>query len=318
MCNDGTALSPLASPRMYGTGGRRFAYLLLSLIGGLAFLSATLGCSRDIVLLDPALPLVDPDGARSYRSFRLGPARSEVLEYPSADAQEFLKTLARRPPRAVLLSPLLASEYPAVRNALPDAWILGWGLPEDARTISAAWDPAPSAREAGRRAGDFLAAAGNPAGVREAVIVSARSVSGAETARAAFLEGLLSRAPGVNRTTTALPANAGSDDAAALARDLSGPGRRAVFFDSGSAGLTAARALDKLRTNSPGLSGEPGILVVVRLANRTAPADAPGDFFLSGDTEALLAALKAAWKYKQAAHLRVPESFFDRFGAKFR
>ena len=277
------------------------------------------GPSRPLVLLDPALPVIDPREAALYSSFRVGLARGRVLEYPAEDPKDFLKeTSDRRDPSAILLSPLLSTEYPSVREAFPEAWILGLELPEGNRTITASWDPEPACQDAGSRAGTFLRRyrEGLPV-TPESVIVSVEGAPEDDRAVTAFLAGLHTPPPASPPRLLQISPKPSVEEVDALTDELAAPGSRVLFLNAGWYGLKIARTLDsRLRGRGEGVRENASIFVVLRLPNRAAPKDAPADIVISGDTGGLIKAFRAALRTKQETALRVPESLAVRSEGK--
>ena len=290
---------------MDGNRGPRSVLCRISLLLALSGLLAS--CSRPVgmVLVDPALPVLDPEGAKAYSSFRVPGTRRAVRDYPVSDSAVFFGGLAAPPPSFVLLSPLLAPEYPAVRDAFPEALILGTGIPAGERSLSAAWDPVPAAREAGVRAGAFLRDRGEGLSEPpEAVILvsgAAGDGTGSGMAAEAFREGLLSARPDTPLRILELPGRAGEADA--LIRSLGGPGAKAVFLDPGAGGFRAVRLLAE---SSPGAVRGPRFTVL-----RSAlppPKETPADLQLLRDTRGLLRAFRAALKEGRTGSIPVPET----------
>ncbi len=273
--------------------GRKAARALL-------FFLALSSCAppSNLVLLDPALPLLDPDGAAAWRSFRFGTGRRKVLECPPSGFEEFLlQAAAGGVPEAVLLSPLLSVEYSVVRRAAPGAWILGSGLPEGERVVSASWDPAPSSLEAGRMAGEFLRdLPPDSLGTAEVVIVSSEADPGSGASGSAFLEGVRSIHPEAPHRPLSLSPRPTAEELETAARDLAGPGARVVFLNAGSAGLKAAEILDARIGSSEGEPGERRILSVLRLPYSVPPGPKVADITIAADPRTLLEALEEAFR----------------------
>ena len=260
-----------------------------------------------LILTDRALAVLDPEGAKAYASFRAAGTRWEAREYPVPDADAFVLEFASRPPAFVLLSPLLASEYPSLRGVFPDAIFLGTGIPASGRSISAAWDPVPAAREAGVRAGAFLRDRGEGLSEPpEAVILVAGGVGGGGRAAEAFREGLASVLPDTPVRALELPGQPA--DADALVRSLEGPAARAVFLDAGAAGFRAGRNL----AAAAGAARGPRFIIL-----RTAlpPAsEVPADILLLRKPRTLLRAFRKALREGKTGSIVVPESTEIRSG----
>ena len=274
----------------------------------LALLAASCARPTGLILMDPALPVIDPEAAKAYAGFRAGPARRMVREYPGPDSGSPLEELSGLGPfEFILLTPLLTPEYPIIREAFPEARILGSGLPREYRSISASWDPGPSSREAGLRAAAFLRERGEDLSEPpEAVLVSSPDSLDGKAAAAAFREGLLSARPETLVRILSLPSGAEAGALEALVRNLEGPGAKAVFLDADSAGFRASRALASSRRaggNAPGRR-----LVIVRSEFPSVPEDTGADILLYRDTPRFLAALGAALKSGLAGPVVVPEA----------
>ncbi len=288
------------------TGRHRF-YLLLALSG----LLASCGRPGGLVLVDPALPVLDPEGAKAYSSFRTPGTRRAVRDYPVPDSSVLFGEFAAKPPAFVLLTPLLSPEYPAVREAFPEAVILGTAIPAGSRSISAVWDPVPAAREAGVRAGAFLRDRGEglPATPEAVILVSGDAGSGGQAREAAeaFREGLLSARPDTPLRILELPGQAGEADA--LIRGLGGPGAEAVFLDAGAGGFRAARLLSESPAPPAGARGPR--FTVLRSA-LPPPRDLPADLLLLRESRTLLRAFREALKEGRTGPIPVPETLESR------
>ena len=292
---------------------RRNAVFAFAVIAALhVALLASCGSPSNLVILDPAFPVIDPEAAKAYGSFRFGGGRKGlVLEYPASGGLEFLTECSRKySPRAVLLSPLLASAYPDIRNAFPDAWLLGMGLPDDPKAIRAVWDPLPAARRAGARAGVFLGGGGAAAPEAEAVFVSVEASGDGRRPKEGFWEGLRSTAPDVRRRNLTLPAKPADTDIDGIVRELSGPATWAVFLDAGASGLKIARALEASGAwQRP--EGNRKALIILRLPNRATPEIPQADIVISGDFRPFLTALGRALREGKPALVEVPEALSE-------
>lgn len=261
-----------------------------------------------LILTDRALAVLDPEGAKAYTSFRAAGTRWEAREYPVPDADAFFLELASRPPAFVLLSPLLASEYPSLRGAFPDAVFLGTGIPASGRAVSAAWDPVPAAREAGIRAGAFLRDRGEGLSEPpEAVILAAGGSGGGGRAAEAFREGLESVRPGTPVRALELPGQPA--DADALVRSLEGPAARAVFLDAGAAGFRAGRNLAAAASGT----GRGPRFIILRAALPPA-SEVPADILLLRKPRTLLRAFRKALREGRTGSIVVPEATEIRSG----
>lgn len=290
---------------MDGLPGHRSTRGRIPLILALSGLLAS--CSRPVglVLVDPALTVLDPGGAKAYSSFRAPGARRAVRAYPGPDTDVLPGEFAARPPAFVLLTPLLTPEYPAVRDAFPEAVILGTGIPAGGRSVSVSWDPVPAAREAGIRAAAFLRDRGEGLSEPpEAVILvsgAAGGGSGSGEAAAAFREGLLSARPDTPLRIVELPGQAGEADA--LIRGLGGPGAKAAFLDPGTGGFRAARLLAE---SAP--EGVRGPRFTVFRSALPPPPGTPADLLLLRDTRGLLRTFRAALREGRTGAIDVPEA----------
>lgn len=284
-------------------GGRtaRSAILALAILSGVLFSCAP---SRGLILTDPALMVLDPEGAKAYSSFRAAGTRWTAREYPARDSDAFFGEFAALPPAFVLLTPLLSLEYSAVRKAFPEALIVGTGIPAGGRSVSAAWDPVPAAREAGIRAGTFLRDRGEglPEPPEAVILVSGNDMDDVRAAEA-FREGLESARPGTVVRSLELPVQPAEADS--LVRGLTGPGAKAVFLDTGAGGFRAARLLAE--PPAPPESARGPRFTVLRSA-LPPPPEAPADILLIQDTRTLLNAFREALKGGRTGPITVPET----------
>lgn len=292
-------------------GGRtaRSAILALAILAGALSSCAP---SRGLILTDPALMVLDPEGAKAYSSFRAAGTRWTAREYLARDSDAFFGEFAALPPAFVLLTPLLTPEYSAVRNAFPEALILGTGIPAGERSVSATWDQVPAAREAGVRAGVFLRDRGE--GLPEppeAVILIAGGSGGGGPAAGAFLEGLVSARPDTPARILELPVQAG--DADALVRGLGGPGAKAVFLDIGAGGFRAARLL----AEPPAPAGAaPGPRFTILRSALPPQEDVPADILLLRDVRTLLRAFRGALNEGRTGSIPARETIDPRSGGR--
>lgn len=289
---------------MNGHRGPRAARCFLYGLLALSVLLAS--CSRPVglVLVDPALAVLDPEGAEAYSSFRAPGIRRAVRDYPVPDSGLLFGEFSAPPPAIVLLTPLLTPDYPAVRDAFPEAVILGTGIPAGGRSVSAAWDPVPAAREAGVRAGAFLRDRGE--GLSEppeaVILVSGNDTDGGRAAEA-FREGLESARPGTVVRSLELPGQPAEADA--LVRGLGSPGAKAVFLDTGAGGFRAARLLAD--PPAPPEAARGPRFTVLRSA-LSPPSEAPADILLLRETRILLKAFREALKDGRTGPITVPET----------
>mgnify|MGYP005844432007 CR=1 FL=1 len=289
---------------MTGHGGSRTARHLPLALAILSGLLVSCAPPSGLVLFDSLLAILDPGSAGAYTSFRSAGTRWTAREYPIQDPSAIFGEFLNRPPRIVLLSPLISSEYQAVREAFPEAWVLGTGIPAGDRTISAVWDPVPAAREAGARAGIFLRDREQdvPEPPEALILVSAGS-GGSNAATEAFKEGLASVRPGTPIRIIELSGQNGQADV--LFRDFEGSGAKAVFLDAGAGGFRVVRSLRE----PPSLSGPPpGPRFTILRSPLTPPEDAVADLFLLRNTQILLQGFRSALRAGKTGSISVPET----------
>lgn len=275
--------------------------LALAILAGLL---ASCSARSGLILVDSALPVLDPGAARAYSTFRAAGIRWTVREYPARTGDSVFEEFATRPPDFVLLTPLLASELQSVREAFPEARILGTGIPEGGRTVSAVWDPAPAAREAGIRAASFLKDRGEelPEPPEAVILVSPGAGSSAEAAEA-FREGLDAVRPGTPVRILELSGPEGQADS--LFRQLGGPGAKAILLDAGAAGFRAARILvsPPSRSDPP-----PGPRFTVLRSSLTPPENLGTNLVLLRDARTLFRAFRSALERGKTGPIPVPET----------